>query len=137
MLELGSFRIFGVAVGSNWVRFAFFGCWGGLRLGSFCIFGLLGVSPLPWGLNIGVAGLRPAFFLGFVSYNWLFGASSAERLPMNRDKLLLIIGGRPAACDSSCVGMVCPPSLSPCFWCNPPLKVGVNHWMHAFGVRSI
>ena len=41
--KLGSFRIFGSADGgrgANWVRFVFFGCWGG-RLGSFRIFGSL------------------------------------------------------------------------------------------------
>ncbi len=59
MLGLGLFRIF-------W-------SWGGWRLGSFRVFGSWAFPPLPWGLNIGVAGLWPAFYLGFVSRIWVVG----------------------------------------------------------------
>ncbi len=44
-------------------------------------------------------------------------------------------GGTPAACDYSFwAWFVTPPVFGVAV---SPLKVGVNYWMHAFGVRSI
>ncbi len=66
MGKLGSFRIFrpcGAEIGFVpyiWVL----GLWDWVR---FAYFGVRAFPPLPWGLNIGAARLRRAFYLGFVS----------------------------------------------------------------------
>ncbi len=72
MWELGSFRTMG-----DWVRFARLGCGPG---GNWVCFAFL----VPHKSAVGG--------IGFVSRFWVWGASSAERLPMNRDKLRLNIG---------------------------------------------
>ncbi len=53
----------------DWVRFAFFGCWGEC-------------PPLPWGLNIGAARLHRA-----LSLLGSFCIIRPDRFPARRDKL--------------------------------------------------
>ena len=100
---------------------------GGWRLGSFRVFGSWAFPPLPWGLNIGVAGLWPAFYLGFVSRIWVEGrvavgwgappVQSSRSYDATGEPGGYIGGCTPAACDVSFWALVCG---SPCFWCCIP-----------------